>query len=98
MSICNGSTYKVGPGGGIYGLVSSLISAGAKNVLGTLWKIIDEEGKDFMIQFYKHLLSYGPSEAHRLSCISAIKKKSWIRSWASFTLIGEGRKNFEWKM
>jgi CHAT domain-containing protein len=91
LSICNGGLYRVGPGDEPFGLMSALLTAGAENVIGTLWPLDDRMGRLFMIEFYKNLLQYGPAEALRQASRQFIQDKARLKDWASFVLVGVGR-------
>jgi CHAT domain-containing protein len=91
LSICDGGLYRIGPGDEPYGLIPALLTAGAENVLGTLWSIEDQAGRAFMIEFYKHLLGQGPAEAYRRACITFVGSQEPLRDWASWVLVGSGR-------
>lgn len=91
LSICNGGLYRIGPGNEPYGLVSALLSAGAQNVLATLWPIEDEVGRKFVVSFYKHLPAHGPAEALRKACQDFSRQGEPVRRWSAFTLVGAGR-------
>jgi len=91
LNICNGGLYRFGPGDEPYGLVPALFTAGAENVLGTLWPIEDDIGRRFIIDFYKNLLACGPAEALRQACIQFIQDQALLRHWAAFVLVGPGR-------
>lgn len=91
LSVCNGGLYRIGPADEPYGLVPAFLEAGAQNVLGTLWKLDDEFGKDFMEEFYRHVMQDGPAEAYRKACLHFLKADEDLRNWAGFVLVGPGR-------
>jgi CHAT domain-containing protein len=91
LSICNGGLYRVGPGNEPYGLVSAFLTAGAQNVLATLWPIEDEVGRKFVVSFYKYLPAHGPAEALRKASQDFSSQGEPVRRWSAFTLIGAGR-------
>lgn len=91
LSVCNGGLYRVGPADEPYGLIPALIQAGAENVLSTLWPLEDRFGRDFMVEFYRHLADDGPAEAYRKACLEFIGEEELIRRWAGFVLVGPGR-------
>ena len=77
---------------GIYGLVRALRTAGARNVLVTLWPLNDGEARDFMVKFYKTWLSQtrsDPAKALRDTQLSYLKgdKLDDPRLWAPYILI-----------
>lgn len=87
LSICDGGLYRFGPGDEPYGLMPAFIAAGAQNVLGTLWPIDDHFARLYMVEFYRHLLSFGPAEALRRVCLRYIKARISLRNWAAFIAI-----------
>ena len=91
LSICNGGVYRFGPGDEPYGLLAALLTAGAENVVGTLWPIEDRSGRTFMSEFYKHLLPADPAEALRRVCIQMLRGPNILRDWAGFVVVGPGR-------
>lgn len=91
LSICNGGLFRFGPGDEPYGLIPALFTAGAENVIGTLWPLEDQIGRYFMSVFYNSLLSDGPAEALRKASIQFIKDGALFSNWAGFVLTGSGR-------
>lgn len=91
LSVCNGGLYRMGPADEPYGLVPAFLEAGAQNVLGTLWKLDDQFGKEFMEEFYRHVMQDGPAEAYRKACLHFLEKDEDLRNWAAFVLVGPGR-------
>lgn len=55
LSACETGMGKVSAGQGIEGLVSSFQNAGARRVIGSLWKVPDAPTAVFAEQFYRHL-------------------------------------------
>ena len=84
LSICNGGIYRFGPGDEPYGMISALLTAGARNLVGTLWRIEDIKGRRFMVDFYVHLLECGPAEALRRTACKLIQSEVSLRDWAAF--------------
>ena len=91
LSVCNGGLYRIGPSDEPYGLVPAFLQAGAANVLGTLWPLNDQAGRDFMAQYYKHLGRYGVAGALRQASLAFIGEEQYLRNWAGFVLVGAGR-------
>lgn len=91
LSICNGGIYRFGPGDEPYGIISGLLTAGAQNLIGTLWSIEDAKGRSFMVDFYTHLLECGPAEALRRTACKLITDGAALRDWAAFLVAGPGR-------
>jgi CHAT domain-containing protein len=91
LSICNGGLYRIGPSDEPYGLMPAFLEAGASNVLGTLWALDDQFGRDFMIEFYNQLQVHGVAGALRQASIRFINEDEYLRNWSAFVLVGSGR-------
>jgi CHAT domain-containing protein len=91
LSVCDSGTYRFGPGNELHGLVPALLTAGARNVLATLWPIEDSMGRRFVVNFYKHLVQGGPAVALQRTYADLIAGGVDVRDWAAFVVIGPGR-------
>lgn len=89
LNVCNGGLYRIGPSDEPYGLIAAFLEAGARNVLSTLWKMDDEFGRDFMVEYYRHLAA-GPAAAYRQTAQHFIAQDEFIRHWGGYLLIGPG--------
>jgi CHAT domain-containing protein/tetratricopeptide (TPR) repeat protein len=92
LSACDTAQGGLDYSEGVYGLVRALRTAGARNVLVTLWKLNDGEARDFMVAFYKNWLSQvrsDPAKALRDTQLSYLKhdKLRDPRVWAPYILI-----------
>ncbi|WP_354119947.1 CHAT domain-containing protein [Bradyrhizobium sp. LA6.12] len=92
LSACNTAQGSLDYSEGVYGLVRALRTAGARNVLVTLWPLNDGEARDFMIKFYKTWLTQtrsDPAKALRDTQLSYQKKDELNdpRIWAPYILI-----------
>ena len=81
----------MGPADSPFGLIPAFIEAGSQNVMGTLWPLDDQFGRDFMIEYYRHLLQDGPAKAYQKAALQFIAQDEFIRHWAAFVLVGPGR-------
>jgi len=79
---------------GLYGLARAFRTAGARNVMVTLWPLNDGEARDFMKDFYRNWLSQArsdPAKALRDTQNSYLKKDDPSlrdpRVWAPYILI-----------
>jgi hypothetical protein len=79
---------------GLYGLARAFRTAGARNVMVTLWPLNDGEARDFMKEFYRNWLSQvrsDPAKALRDTQNSYLKKDDPAlrdpRVWAPYILI-----------
>jgi CHAT domain-containing protein/Flp pilus assembly protein TadD len=92
LSACDTAQGSLDYSEGVYGLVRALRTAGARNVLVTLWPLNDGEARDFMISFYKNWLSQvrsDPAKALRETQLEYLKqdKVRDPRVWAPYILI-----------
>jgi len=56
LSACETGLGQLNKGEGLIGLTRSLLTAGAKNAIVSLWKVADESTSQLMIDFYKSIL------------------------------------------
>ena len=92
LSACDTAQGSIDYSEGVYGLVRALRTAGARNVLVTLWPLNDGEARDFMVKFYKIWLSQtrsDPAKALRDMQLPIFKddKLNDPRIWAPYILI-----------
>lgn len=92
LSICDGGLHRFGPGDEPYGLIPAFLAAGAENVLAALWPVNDAVARQFMADYYRSLLKTGPAAALRATCREFIKDGADMSQWASFSLVGVGRR------
>jgi class 3 adenylate cyclase/CHAT domain-containing protein len=80
----------------IFGLANALILSGVKHYIGTFWEILDETGRTFALEFYKHLfagLTVGEAMRRaRLALINTYGEESLV--WASYLLYGDPAFNY----
>jgi CHAT domain-containing protein/tetratricopeptide (TPR) repeat protein len=92
LSACDTARGSIDYSEGVYGLVRALRTAGARNVLVTLWKLNDGEARDFMVAFYKNWLNQvhsDPAKALRDTQLFYLKQANLRdpRVWAPYILI-----------
>ena len=95
LSACETGLGKIQKGEGIIGLTRALLYAGAKNIIVSLWQVLDESTSDLMVDFYKNSLkskgqlSY--SEALRNAKLKMIIEGKYANPffWSPFILIGK---------
>jgi CHAT domain-containing protein len=92
LSACNSAQGSLDYSEGVYGLVRALRTAGARNVLVTLWKLNDGEARDFMVAFYKNWLTQvrsDPAKALRDTQLSYLKRDKLRdpRVWAPYIIV-----------
>lgn len=95
VSACQSARGKKLRGEGVVGLASSLLSAGAQQVLVSLWEVDDEATATLMEEFYRATVRDGLSAASALRrAQEAIASRPFWKSpyyWAGFVLIGDWR-------
>jgi CHAT domain-containing protein len=89
LSACETGRGDVGVGEGVYGLQRSLIVAGARTVIMSLFKVSDEATQKLMLKFYKEWIKSGDKRR------SFIKAKREMKAeykdpifWGAFIMIG----------
>ena len=86
-------TVKINVGyAGIYaiGIASSFIVGGAMACVGSTWKVLDKNGVDFALGFYREALNgVNIGESIRRSKIEAKMKRADEKIWASYVLYGD---------
>ncbi len=89
LSACQTGLGEVRNGEGVYGLQRSIIVAGAKNLLMSLWKVDDEATAKLMSTFYKLRGSKNNLEAFREAQIQlrAIYPEPFY--WGAFVMLGK---------
>ncbi len=93
LSACQTALGKEIKGEGLVGLTHSFMSAGAKSVVASLWKVDDRATAALMAEFYKGMLQKGmtPAAALRSAKLKMMSEKQWSAPyyWAGFVLQGE---------
>ena len=93
LSACRTGLGKDVTGEGLVGLTQGFMYAGAKGVVGSLWKVDDEATAELMSGFYSAMLKDGltPSAALQTSKVAMLKQKRWQSPyyWSAFVLQGE---------
>jgi tetratricopeptide (TPR) repeat protein len=92
LSACDTAQGSLDYSEGVYGMVRALRTAGARNVLVTLWPLNDGDARDFMIAFYKNWLNQvrsDPAKALRDTQLSYLKQDKLRdpRVWAPYILV-----------
>jgi CHAT domain-containing protein/tetratricopeptide (TPR) repeat protein len=92
LSACDTAQGSLDYSEGVFGLARALRTAGARNVLVTLWKVNDGEARDFMVAFYKIWLTQShsdPAKALRDTQLSWMGQDNRRdpRAWAAYVLI-----------
>jgi CHAT domain-containing protein len=93
LSACQTALGKDIKGEGLVGLTHSFMSAQAKSVVASLWKVDDRATAALMADFYEGMLrkDMTPAAALRAAKLKMISEKQWSAPyyWAGFVLQGE---------
>jgi CHAT domain-containing protein/Tfp pilus assembly protein PilF len=97
LSACQTALGKAESGEGVIGLVQGFQMAGAKRVIGSLWKVEDAATKALMVKFYE---LWSPNEGKGIGAAEALRKaQQYVRSqpkwkhpyyWAAWVIWGAG--------
>jgi CHAT domain-containing protein len=91
LSACESGTGKLRQGDEISGLARTILSAGAKTVIASLWDVDDASTALLMQQFYAGLhKGQAPAAALRSAALAVRKNKMYQhpRYWAPFVVTG----------
>ncbi len=91
LSACETGVGEVRQGEGVYSLQRAFREAGAKSVLGTLWKVDDQATQIFMKKFYqRYMHGDSPQKAVIDTQLEFLKSKRYSHPfyWSSFVMIG----------
>src|SRR6185436_21017373 len=95
LSACQTGLGREVRGEGLIGLTRGLFSAGARQVLVSLWPVEDRATAELMRRFYAEMLSQGrpPAAALREAQTAMWRDEGWRSPyyWAGFILQGDGR-------
>jgi CHAT domain-containing protein/Tfp pilus assembly protein PilF len=92
LSACETGLGDVTEGEGVYGLRRSLIIAGSRSQVMSLWKVDDEATRDLMVDFYRKLSAgQGRGEALQGAQLAMLKTRGLSHPfyWASFIPSGD---------
>lgn len=93
MSGCETAMSAVASGDDMIGLLTGFIYAGAKGVVGSLWRVSDNATEVLMSEFYSQLdAGLEPSAALRQAQIHTMQKYQNPISWAAFVYYGEDQR------
>ena len=90
LSACEASLGKNYRGQLSFGLSQAFLLAGARNVLGSLWRVSDEAAQEYMRRFYEEYIRRGatPAAAAQAAAggMSSDPKLSHPYFWAAFVV------------
>jgi CHAT domain-containing protein/tetratricopeptide (TPR) repeat protein len=90
VSACDSAQGSLDYSEGVFGLARALRTAGARNVLVTLWKLKDGEAREFMVEFYKNWLTQERSDSGkslRDTQLQWMKSGRDPKTWSPYVLI-----------
>jgi CHAT domain-containing protein/tetratricopeptide (TPR) repeat protein len=94
LSACESGQAVVAPGDEPIGLTRSILSAGARSVLQSLWRLDDRITTELMTEFYTQLAGgTGRAAALRAAQVHVLQSDAYAHPafWASFGLVGDWR-------
>ncbi len=87
LSACDTGRGKETDGEGVFGLQRAFRLAGARQLVMSLWKVIDREAAEFMKYFYQSYLETNQADFALRKAKKAMKEKGYSPySWAGFVL------------
>lgn len=95
LSACETGLGKLAKGEGIIGLSRSLMYAGAKNLIVSLWQVADQSTSELMIDFYKQHLHHSSNNLFnddlRKAKLTLLHSENYSSPyyWAPFILVGD---------
>jgi tetratricopeptide (TPR) repeat protein len=91
LSACETASGAVLNGEGVLSLARAFFQAGARAVVGTRWRIRDEDGAELFDAFYEHLADGASlSQALARTKRDAIARGRPADAWGSLILLGDG--------
>jgi len=76
-------------GEGLIGFTRAFLTAGARSLLVSLWRVDDRSTRDLMVNFYRQYLDHGNKGlALKLAMAKTRQRYPEPRYWAGFTMIG----------
>lgn len=97
MSGCESGVQTIGPSNELTGLVRSMMYAGARSVIVSLWPVLDVAASQLMATFYRRLSTtvdgrkMGIAASLRDAAVALRKDRSNLLHWAPFVLVGDWR-------
>ena len=89
LSACNGTQSLVHEGDEHIGLATTCLAAGAQQVVGSLWPVLDESVTQLVLDFYAQLrLGQDPARALAISQRAALRRDDDINCWGGFLCVG----------
>jgi CHAT domain-containing protein len=90
LSACDTGLGEVRRGEGVFGLRRAFQLAGARTLVMSLWKVPDEQTRELMVEFYRHLLAgAGRAEALRQAQLTMKARYADPFFWGAFICQGD---------
>jgi CHAT domain-containing protein len=90
LSACRTAGGVTVAGEGVQGLTTPLVSAGARSVVATQWRVGDRSTVRLVADFYDGLALGRPvAEALRVAKLAALERGAPPGEWAGFTVVGD---------
>jgi CHAT domain-containing protein/tetratricopeptide (TPR) repeat protein len=91
LSACRSASGKLLLGEGVQSLARAFFQAGARTVVGSLWRLRDDDGAAFFDQFYR-FLGQGRSVAAALAEAQEARRRAGApaAAWAGVVVLGDG--------
>jgi CHAT domain-containing protein len=91
LSGCATGRAWVSEGDDLFGLVRGFLHAGARDFVGSLWRVSDRTATEFMLRFHRALAAGdAPAAALRTATIQLREIHPHPHDWAPFVLTGTG--------
>jgi CHAT domain-containing protein len=90
LSACETGLGEIHVGEGVFDLRRAFVLAGAKTLVMSLWKVLDEQTRELMEDFYRRILQGEPrAEALRQAQLAMKEKYTDPFSWGAFICQGD---------
>jgi CHAT domain-containing protein len=90
LAACNSSQSLVHEGDEHIGLTTTLLAAGARTVIGSIWPVRDEDAAGLLTAFYRNFLAVNqPAKALALAQREAVNQSEKLPGWSSFLCVGQ---------
>lgn len=91
LSACSSGDGRISAGEGVLGIARPFLAIGVPVVVGSLWKVRDEDATDLMIEFHQRLRAgKKPLSALRDAQRAMLTREAPPRAWAAFEIVGGG--------
>ena len=93
LSACDSGLGRVSGGDEFWGFKRTVLGAGARTLLATLWPVADESTPILMTRFYEGMKKVSVAESLRAAQMELIQTKEYSHPmfWAPFMLVGDWR-------